>query len=336
MERQVGEFGALQIGFRLFFVESLATFSRDLQHARPTVFVSVPRLWEKFRQGVLDKISPEKLNRLLALPLIDTFVRRKIRKGLGLDAARALYNGGAALPTDIGAWFARVGSPILEGYGMTELGGATHLNPKGRNVFGSAGIPFPGVEQRIDSQTGELQVRSAANTPGYYRSPECEAELFTEDGWLRTGDKAYLDNEQRAYIVGRLKDNFKSSKGKFVTPAPIEMALGRHPACENCVVVGSGLPQPWGVMVLNETATLGLPQDRERLACSLEEHLTQVNKSLAPHERLDGIAVSACVWSIGNRLLTPTLKTRRKLVEERYLPVVSQFVGQQPRIHWID
>ncbi|OJV40567.1 AMP-binding protein, partial [Hydrogenophaga sp. 70-12] len=206
VERMLVEHGWLRTGMHVFFAESLDTFAADLQRARPTVFFSVPRLWVKFQQGIHAKMPPAKLERLLRIPLLGGIVRRKIQKALGLDQCQFAAGGAAPMPPALLQWYAQLGIPINEGYGMTENLALSHITEPGKNQRGTVGPPYPGVEQRLDPQTGEIQMRSQALMQGYYKEPEKSREAFTEDGWLRTGDKGSIDAAGLLSITGRVKD----------------------------------------------------------------------------------------------------------------------------------
>ena len=218
VERVLVEHGWLRTGMRVYFAESLDTFTADVQRARPTIFFSVPRLWVKFQHGVHHKMPAAKLDRLLSIPIIGGLVRRKILKALGLDQCQFAAGGAAPMPVALLAWYRKLGLPVNEGYGMTENLALSHLTLPGRNQEGTVGPAYDGVEARIDPQTGEIQMRSSAMMLGYYREPELTREAFTADGWLRTGDKGQIDAEGRLKITGRVKDLFKTSKGKYVAP----------------------------------------------------------------------------------------------------------------------
>jgi long-chain acyl-CoA synthetase len=334
MEHSGLELGSLDGGCHLYFAESLDSFVKDLQRARPTVFISVPRLLLKFQQGVLAKMPAPRLDRLLAIPVLGHFVRRKIQKGLGLDAARVCGSGSAPLSVDLLRWYDRLGIRLIEGYGMTELASASHMTETGPDWWGTVGRPGDGVDHRIDPQTGEVQVLSAGATLGYYLAPELTAELFTEDGWLRTGDKGEIDADGRLRLIGRIKDNFKSSKGKYVAPAPIEHKLIQNPSLDACLVIGAGLSQPVGVVVLNEAAITRLPAARATIEADLANHLQAVNATLDPHERLDYLVISTRAWTPENGMLTPTLKARRASIEKHFAARIATGGRRDAPVVW--
>ena len=334
-ERWGVESTSLRSGFRIFFVESLETFAADLRRARPTVFGTVPRLWVKFQQGVFAKKPREKLDRLMRIPLLGRIVKRKVLEALGLDQVRLALGGAAPMPPSLLDWYRRLGLPLLEAYGMTENFGCSHSNVPGRERVGSVGETYPGVEHRI-SDSGEVEMRSPALMKGYYREPEKTAETMTPDGWLRTGDLGEIDAQGRLRITGRAKELFKTSKGKYVAPSPIESRLTAHTGIEACCVMGSGSPQPFAVAILSAEALAASadPAQREALRDSFEAHLSSVNSQLDPHEQLDFLALSRETWTVENGFITPTLKVKRNVVEKHYEPSVVRWAGERMPVVW--
>jgi long-chain acyl-CoA synthetase len=335
-ERTLVEHGQLATGMRVYFAESLDTFAQDLQRARPTVFFSVPRLWVKFRQGVSAKLPPARLARLLKVPLVGGLVRRKVLAALGLDQCRFAAGGAAPMPPDLLRWYADLGLPLIEVYGMTENCGISHSTLPGRMKPGTVGLPYDGVQSRLDPATGEIQVRSPGLMLGYYRQPEATREAFTADGWLRTGDKGELDAEGWLRITGRVKDLFKTSKGKYVAPAPIEDQLVMHEAVEACVVTGASLGQPLGLVLLNADAAARAADvaARAELEASLAAHLRRVNELLDPHARLDCLVVVTTPWTVDNDFVTPTFKVKRGRIEEAYAVHYERWVGAGRDVVW--
>ena len=320
VERVLVEHGWLLTGMHVFFAESLDTFATDLQRARPTIFFSVPRLWVKFQHGVHHKLPPAKLNRLLSIPIIGGLVRRKVQKALGLDQCRFAAGGAAPMPVSLLAWYRKLGVPINEGYGLTENLAVSNLTLAGQNMEGTVGPAYPGVDIRIDATTGEIQMRSPALMQGYYKAPDLTREAFTADGWLRTGDKGQIDSQGRLRITGRVKDLFKTSKGKYVAPAPIEDKLVMHDAVEACVVTGANLGQPLGIVMLNAEALAAAadPANRNELEVSLKQHLKNINDTLDPHEQLKCLVVATTAWTVENDIVTPTFKVKRNRIEDAY------------------
>ena len=319
-ERLTTELGSLWGGARIFFNDSLETFARDMQICRPTFFLSVPRLWLKFQQGVLQKMPQQELDRMLALPEAAKAVRHKVLAGIGLDACRFAIGGAAPMPPELLEWYKRLGLEIVEAYGMTENCGISHANLPGQTRPGFVGLPYPRVECRIASDTGEVQIKSPGNMLGYYNEPDITRAAFTDDGWLRTGDRGEIDSDGSLRITGRIKDIFKTSKGKYVAPAPIEERLVMHPSIEACCVVGENCPQPFGLVMLSEISLSGATESgaREGLVSSLEDHLSNINATLAPYEQMDFLVVVGDQWSTANGFLTPTFKIKRDRIEKAY------------------
>jgi long-chain acyl-CoA synthetase len=335
-ERTLVEHGLLSTGLHIFFAESLDTFTADLQRARPTLFFSVPRLWVKFQQGVHAKMPPEKLQRLLRLPIIGRIVRKKVLSAIGLQDCEFAAGGAAPMPPELLRWYNRLGLDLAEVYGMTENCGVSHATLPGASRPGTVGLPYAGVQSRIDAVNGEIQVKSPGLMLGYYKEPQLTREAFTADGWLHTGDKGALDAEGNLRITGRVKDLFKTSKGKYVSPAPIEDRLVMHDAIEACCVTGANLGQPLGIVMLNSQAVTQVADDRARgaLERSLSDHLTHINASLDPHEQLDCLVVVTEPWTVDNGFITPTFKVKRNRIEEVYTPRYEGWVGARRAIVW--
>jgi long-chain acyl-CoA synthetase len=336
VERVLVEHGWLRTGLHVYFADSLSTFTVDVQRARPTIFFSVPRLWVKFQQGVHQKIAPATLRRLLALPLVGALLRRKLQKALGLDQCRIAAGGAAPMPVALLAWYRLLGLPINEGYGMTENLAVSHLTLPGQNQEGTVGPVYEGVQARIDAETGEVQMRSAALMLGYYREPELSRAAFSADGWLRTGDKGRIDAQGNLHITGRVKDLFKTSKGKYVAPAPIEDKLVMQEALEACVVTGANLGQPLGLVMLNAGALARSADPLAKAALELElgAHLRRVNATLDPHEQLACLVVVRTPWTVENDLVTPTFKVKRKRIEDIYAARYERWEDSGQKIIW--
>jgi long-chain acyl-CoA synthetase len=332
VERVLVEHGWLRTGMHVYFADSLDTFTDDLQRARPTIFFSVPRLWVKFQQGVHHKMPEPKLRRLLSLPVVGGIVRRKVLSALGLDQCRLAAGGAAPMPRALLDWYARLGLPISEGYGMTENLAVSHITLPGQDQRGTVGPVYRGVEHRIDPANGEIQMRSPALMLGYYREPELTRDTFTEDGWLKTGDKGEIDGAGLLRITGRVKDLFKTGKGKYVAPAPIEDKLVMHDAVEACVVTGADLGQPIGIVMLNEDAAAGASSPE--LEADLESHLDAVNATLDPHERLQCLVAVSTPWTVENDIVTPTFKVKRDRIDELYGSRYEQWEATGRRVIW--
>jgi long-chain acyl-CoA synthetase len=326
----------MSYGVELFFADNLATFVADLNRARPTLFMSVPRLWTKFQAGVFTKMPEKKLNLLLSIPLINILVRRKIVKGLGLDCCRLAGSGSAPIPGELIAWYRRLGVQLIEGYGMTEDFNYSHINRVGRSRVGYVGEAFDDVEHRIATD-GEIQVKTPGKMMGYFKNEEATKECITEDGWVRTGDKGELDDMGRLKITGRTKEIFKTSKGKYVAPAPIENEYVANHLVELCCVSGRAQPQPHAIIQLSEDPkkqAMKGEAERAALAKELEEHLKVVNPKFDAHERLDFLVIVKEDWLPENGFLTPTQKIKRATIEETYEPHVEAWYGEKKKIIW--
>jgi Long-chain acyl-CoA synthetases (AMP-forming) len=334
-ERTFVELGSLYSGFQLYFAESLDTFVQDLQRARPTLFLSVPRLWVKFQHGVLQKVPKQKLDRLLKIPVVNKLIKKKVLKGLGLDKVKLAGSGSAPLSNDVLDWYRNLGLELLEGYGMSENFAYSHMNKPGRTRTGYVGEALPGVEVKISEQ-GEVLVKSPATMMGYYKDEEKTKEAFTEDGFLRTGDKGEIDEMGRLKLTGRIKEIFKTSKGKYIAPAPIENRLMSHDAIEMVCVSGANQTQPHALVVLGEEIRPKAADEsfRKELEESFRQLIQDVNKTVDPHEQLAFITVVSDEWSIENSFLTPTLKLKRNVVEDAYQAKVDSWYAKKQPVIW--
>ncbi|MDX1907570.1 MAG: AMP-binding protein [Bacteroidia bacterium] len=312
-ERMLVLVGTMRCGGSIHFARSLDTFAENLRDCKPTVFLGVPRIWTKFQSGVLAKFSPSRLSLLLSIPVIGGVIRKKIKEALGLDQARVCLTGAAPISANLLTWFKRIGIDIYEVYGMTENSAYSHSNLPGAARVGTVGRALSQAEVKITSE-GEICVKSLATMKEYYREPEKTAEAL-RDGWLHTGDKGVMDADGFLTITGRVKDMFKTSKAKYVAPNPIELKLAKNEIIEQVCVVGSGLPQPLALVVLSPDAR---KRSREEVAASLKTTLTEVNPTLEDHEKLQNIIVIQDEWTVENGVLTPSLKIKRGVVDDRF------------------
>ena len=319
----------------LYFAESLETFLQDLQRARPVLFISVPRLWLKFQQGVFAKMPPAKLDRLLRIPLLGGIVARKIRKGLGLDQVLRAGSGSAPIPPDLITWYRRIGLPLYEGYGMTEDNSYSHSSNAQFNAPGYVGVAMAGVQVRI-SPEGEILIKSPGRLTGYYKRPDLDAESFTEDGFFRTGDLGELRPDGLLKITGRAKELFKTAKGKYVAPAPIENLLNAHSMVELSLVSGVGQPAAYAIVLLAETLRPRQqePEVRAEVQAQLSRLLDEVNRQVSDYEQLRMIIVAKEPWSIENGCLTPTMKIRRARIEKAAEPQIERWYADRQKVQW--
>jgi long-subunit acyl-CoA synthetase (AMP-forming) len=335
-ERSCVEAASLADGnMHVFFAEALDTFVQDLQRARPTIFISVPRLWLKFQQGVFAKMPPHKLDRLLSLPLIGKIVGKKVLKGLGLEKVKFAASGSAPLPPDLIRWYRRLGLQLCEGYGMTEDNSYSHSSYGEFAEPGYVGVPQKGVEARIDS-SGEVLIKSPGQFSGYYKEPELTRRCMTADGFFRTGDLGERLPNGMLKITGRAKELFKTAKGKYVAPAPIENLLLANPMVELAMVSGVGQPAAYAIVVLAEDlrGRLGDSAVRSRVEQELAALLDQVNERVADYEQLRMIVVAREAWTVENGLLTPTLKIKRNRIEEVAAPQVEAWYSTSAKVVW--
>ena len=333
-ERVAVEIAVLYVGNKIFFAESLDTFGEDIKRAQPTVFFAVPRIWSKFYQKASEAVPPQKLNTLLKIPFLNKIIKKKVLGAMGLDECRIALSGAAALSPDIITWFKKLGLEILEVYGMTENLAWSHTTEEGDQQIGWVGTPNDGVECRI-GDGGEIMVRSLGNMKGYYKQPDKTAEDLTEDGWLHTGDVGEIDAKGRLRITGRVKEIFKTEKGKYVAPAPIENRIVTLPGLELACVIGQGMPQPIALLNITpeEQEKLSKGAEKEHFTKELEKLLARVNEQIDPHERMSTLVVCKEAWTVENNMITPTLKLKRNEIEKHYADGIAQW-GKTRGVVW--
>ncbi|HMJ69281.1 MAG TPA: AMP-binding protein [Cyclobacteriaceae bacterium] len=325
-ERMLVELGAIYNGATIYFSESLEKFASNLAHAQPTVFLAVPRIWAKFREKILEKLPQKKLNLLLSIPIVSTLVKRKIKTNLGLIKCNWAITGASPISVELLEWYKKLDIVIKEVYGMTEnLAWAT--SNISDTKFGSIGKPWTNVQVRLTPE-GELQTKGDATMLGYYKMPDLTKETFTSDGFLKSGDLAQIDSQGFYFITGRIKDQFKTDKGKYIAPLPIEMKFSSNTDIEQVCVVGMGVPQP---MVLVVLSAAGKAKAKDEVIKSLTETLESVNKELESYEKLHAAVVMKDDWTVPNGLITPSLKVKRNEVEKIHLPTYPRWynVGQK-------
>jgi len=366
-ERTVSDFGEVLAGGETWFAESLASVQEDLQACRPTVFFAVPRVWEKFREGVKEKVhglsKPERAlaERYLHLAArkgrvtgsgpvlslmetaqykaLDALVGRTIRSELGLDKARHLVSGAAPVHPDLLRWFHGLGLPVAEVYGQTENCGVSTMNPPGGVRIGTVGPAVPGVELRI-ADDGEILARGANVTNGYYRDEAGSAELLDPEGWMHSGDLGTLDADGYLSITGRKKDLIINASGKNISPQEIETRLRYEPLISQAVVVGDGRPYLTALLTLDADAvhewaaehgrsgTIEALSDDPEVLKEVAESVDRVNLE---HARVEGIKRWHLLphdLTVAGGELTPTLKVKRQVVAERYADVIDSLYAR--------
>ena len=319
---------SLYRGATVTFPQSLDTFADDLSATQPHLFFAVPRIWSKFQEKILMKLPQKKLDTLLKIPIIKNVIKKKLKTALGLSRAEYIYSGAAPIAVSLQEWFMKIDVNILQGYGMTEDGLHSHFCFPEDNRFGTVGKLLPEAESKFTPE-GELLLKSKAVMTGYYKMPDKTAECFTEDGFLRTGDLAEYDHEGHLMITGRAKDLFKTDKGKYIAPTPIELELMKNPDIEQVCVVGVGIPQPIALIVTSEDAK---NKSNELLATSIADTIAVVNPTLEKHEKLEKAVVMKEDWTVDNNLLTPTMKVKRNQVEKIHMPFYPEWFGKSEQV----
>lgn len=324
-ERIVVEMCSLYANATISFSEGLETFGDEIRSVQPTLFFAVPRLWVKFKQGIDANIPPE------AQANLNDEQKAGIAKALGLSRARFILTGSAPCPTDIQDWFLEMGIALRDGYGMTEnfIHGIA-WSKDDRPISGCVGQPMDDTVQVRLSDAGEIQFKSKGLMKGYYLNPEKTAEVF-EDGWYCTGDSGKIDEDGNFWVTGRISEVFKTSKGKFIVPMKLESLFGRDTNLAQFCCMGHGLDQPIALVTLSE---LGQARDRDELTVELEKLLDEINSEVPPYERISNIFVTD-EWTIENTLLTPTMKLKRKQIEDHYRNLVQQHIGSGP-VNFLD
>jgi long-chain acyl-CoA synthetase len=329
-ERLAVEMNGLYNGGTISFAETLASFAKNLADTQPDCFVGVPRIWAKFREGVLKKMPQKKLSIFLSIPLLNNVVKKSIRKKLGLSKASTILCGAAPIGVDLLLWFEKLGIKILVAYGMTEDCVYSHIERPDDYRIGSVGKALPELQTKISAE-GEIRLKSKGNMKGYYKEPLLTSEAFDEEGYLKTGDMGEYDADGFLFITGRVKDQFKTDKGKYISPSPIEIKLMENTDIEQVCVVGMGIPQPIALINLSEAGKLKTPIEIKE---SLSVTLVALNPLLEKHERLEKAVIIKENWTIENGLLTPSLKIKRNLVEKDLHTFYSQWFSDAEKVLW--
>jgi long-chain acyl-CoA synthetase len=329
-ERGAVELASIYLGAQVYFNENIEKLAEQLREVAPTRFFGVPLVYSRIQAGILKKLPQKKLDRLLRIPIVSGLIKKKIKAGAGLQNARYMFVGAAPMPMSLMKWFEKLDLLVLQGYGMTENSIYATANLPKANRFGSVGRAMPGADMRI-SEEGEIQYRHPAVMAGYYKEPEKTKETFTSDGWLKTGDKGRIDEGGYLYITGRVKDIFKTLKGKYVAPAPIEGAMAANTDIDQMCFVGTGLTQPIMTMTLTPEAQ---KKPRSEVEAGLIASMESVNADLEPHEKIAKCLILKDAWTIDNGMMTPTMKVKRNEVEKRFLPLIEQHARNRDKVGW--
>src|SRR5687768_6387554 len=350
-------------GVSVYYCASFDQVGENLREVAPTIMTAVPRLFEKvyhkiIKKGMAEKgfkktvfmrsldvgqrygelrdkrrwISPQlRLKQGLASKLVFS----KWREGVG-GRLRYFVSGGAPLSPALSYSYLAAGIPILQGYGATETC-IVSANRPGNNHVGSVGLPFDGIEVKI-AEDGEILVRGPNVMRGYYGQPEATAEVI-RDGWFYTGDVGHMDKEGRLYITDRKKDLFKLSNGKYVAPQLIESLLKQSEYVSQVVVVGTGRKQPVALIVpdweslnsaLAEEGETDAPKDRFALSKYpaavkiVQRDIAKLTSELVDYERIRRVALLPNEFTIDGGELTPTLKVKRKVIDDRYADLIEE------------
>jgi long-chain acyl-CoA synthetase len=312
------------------FAESLETFAKNLAEIQPQIFFAVPRIWGKMREGILSKLSQKKLDVILSIPLLNSFFKKSLKKKMGFSRVSHFFSAAAPISIELQKWYNKLGITIYQAYGMTEDCVYSHFCGPDANKFGTVGKPLPGVQTKI-ADDGEIRIKGSGNMKGYYKEPEMTAETFDEENYLKTGDMGEYDIEGYLKITGRIKDQFKTDKGKYISPAPIEVKLLANTDVEHCCIVGTGVPQPMALVCLSET---GKKRSKEELMQNLSETISSINPSLEKYEKVEKVVIMKENWTIGNNMITPSLKVKRNEIEKIHLPKYPAWYEKPGLVVW--
>lgn len=311
--------GCIHGGGTLYFSGSPADFLNDLRAVRPTFLLGVPRIWEKLRQAAVGKFE------LRDFTTDDTSTMRQVLEWLGLDGLETAITGGAPMPPVLNRWYRKLGLEILEAYASSEVASAI-VSTRAHHRDGSVGRALPNVQVRI-ADDGEILIRSESCMLGYLDQPDATREAFA-GGWMHTGDLGAMDDDGYVFITGRLKDIYKTAKGKYVAPLPIEHKFAGNGLLEQVCLVGEGLPQP---VLVAQPSAIARAADPAELSDRLGRLLDEVNGSLQAHERIRFILVAGCDWNETNGLCTHSLKLRRKNIEAAYSTLIADLYAESER-----
>jgi long-chain acyl-CoA synthetase len=354
-ERTAGYYLPIIIGARVAYARSIPQLGDDLLNIKPTVLISVPRIYErvygKIQDGLRNKstvarslfklavnIGWKKFEydqgrgrwrpALLLWPALDRLVASKVLEKLGGRLGLAIC-GGAALSPEVAKLFIGLGLPLVQGYGLTESSPVISVNRIEDNIPASIGLPIPGVDVRI-AERSELQSRGDGTMLGYWKNDQATKETITEDGWLRTGDKADMDDAGHIYITGRLKDIIVLANGEKVSPNDMEMAIAMDSLFEQVMVIGEARPYLSALLVLNPDSWADFavshsihPEapdafNRRDIERAVLERVAARLKDFPGYAQIRKITMTLDPWSVDEGLMTPTLKIKRPKVMEKF------------------
>ena len=314
-ERVVIEWCSFRYGGTISFVESLDTFAKNLKAVQPHVFAAAPRVWTKLQLGLLTKFPQKKLDKLLKIPLLSSLLKKLIKKGLGFSKARIVVSGSAPMPVELIEWFRKVGVYITNGYGMTEnCAICSSVDGRDFEKLHTVGQPQKGVKLKIDEETGEILMKGPFIMKGYYKNEEL-TNTTLRGGWLHTGDKGFLDEDNYLHITGRVADSFKTSKGEYIEPLTLEQYFVNINEIEEVCVVGLGIAQPLCLIQLSE---IGKNTSREVISKILTDRLSEVNSDLVNYKKISTLIIVKDEWTQQNGIVGPTQKLKRGAIEDKY------------------
>tara|TARA_B000000557_G_C20797571_1_gene453977 strand:- start:48 stop:1715 length:1668 start_codon:yes stop_codon:yes gene_type:complete len=330
-ERVVVEHTCFRFGGTISFVESLETFSKNLQDVQPHVFFAAPRVWTKFQLGILSKFSQKKLDTFLKIPIISGIIKGKLKKALGLSRARATVSGAAPMQVTQIEWFRKIGVYITNGYGMTEnCAICTQVDGRDFGKMDSVGKPQSRVEVKIDNSNGEILMRGPFLMDGYYKRKELTDETL-RGGWLHTGDKGFIDEDNYLHITGRVVDSFKTSKGKYIEPLTLEYYFGDIKELEEVCVAGLGMSQP---LCLAQLSDIGREMSKEDLTNMLTEKFNEINSGLENYKKMSTLIIVKDKWTEENNAIGPTLKIKRGTIDKMYSSNYESWEEDKRNVIW--
>ncbi|HEV1998135.1 MAG TPA: long-chain fatty acid--CoA ligase [Candidatus Dormibacteraeota bacterium] len=351
-ERMAGHMLNVYNGHRLYFAEDLARLGSNVRDARPTFMFGVPRIWEKYQAGIEGKLKGGGLKGAIgrwavrqgekavddrtagrdpgrAYHLADRLALAKLREALGLDRARGLSTGAAPTSEKTLRFFWAIGLNLYEVYGQSEGCGPTSTNREAYARLGSVGPAIPGVEIRI-ADDGEVLVKGGNVFRGYFKDPQTTAATLDGAGWLHSGDVGQIDADGYLHITDRKKDLIITAGGKNISPSNIELALKRQPYVGSVVAIGDKRPFMSCLLTIDpeQIGALAAEVDAEPDAAQLSENLKvhgifqrgvdAINQNLSSVERIKKFTILPADLSVDGGELTPTLKVKRKVVNEKY------------------
>ncbi|NIB40661.1 AMP-binding protein [Pseudomaricurvus alkylphenolicus] len=316
-ERVIVWGSSLYSGCQVFFNRSLETFQSDVAYARPTQFFGAPRIYANFQTWAMTEFGRDTLEQAFADRSTAVEAGRKVKDFLGLSSVKVALVGSAPTPVSLHQWYEQAGLPLCEVWGQTEVLPATASDPDFRKP-GTVGRPIAGCQIKISTE-GEVLARTPYLFSGYWKNAEQTSKTIV-DGWIHTGDRGRIDEDGFLTLTGRVSELFKTAKGKYVAPVPIEEKFAKHPYVDQLCLQGLGLAQPVMLVVLSTEAQT---MDPESVQQALATWAVELNSQLENHEKMGRVIVCDEPWSVENGLLTHTLKIKRASLWDKYHHLLS-------------